>query len=308
VTSSERFGAGEALAEMRRRGVIDDGYVERIPISRGEGRAVVALGRGGGPELALKLDQPSALRAAARFLEVYRGLPLVPTLRHVDPAYRFLVYDWEPGTLVRDGRARIDKATALLELSRGLLCRYVPAGTAAACHLEEIYASEAGPPQGRTWQDFLGLALSGRHETVRTHLPRGAEALARDLAAAPQRHGGGPLYLLHGDCGAHNFVVRDGRLASVIDPLPLAGEPIFELAFAFASWPGDLTLDAIMPAAETLERAGLWHPPRRRTRTLVEEVVIALYSRIGTFVTWRPADLPAYVDAWAHWTGLLRRA
>lgn len=159
------------------------------------------------------------------------------------------------------------------------------------------------------WQDFLGLALADRHETVRPYLPPGAEALARDLAAAPQRRGKGPLYLLHGDCGAHNFVVRDGRLASVIDPLPLAGEPIFELAFAFASWPGDLTLDAIWPAAEALERAGLWLPsPGERRRVLFEEVVIALYSRVGTFVTWHPADVPAYVEAWSYWTALLQRA
>jgi aminoglycoside phosphotransferase (APT) family kinase protein len=144
---------------------------------------------------------------------------------------------------------------------------------------------------------------------VRPHLPRGAAALAQRVAGAPRRRGEGPLYLLHGDCGANNLVFREGRLAAVIDPHPAVGEPIFDLAYAFVSWPGDLTLDTILPAAEALERAGRWRPPPgERHRLLIEEVVLALYVRLGTFAVWRRADVPAYVAAWAHWTDLLRRA
>jgi hypothetical protein len=305
----EHFGVQEALAELRLHGVIDAGDVACVTLRDGADTAVVALDRGTGPELVVKLAQPGILWAAARFLEAYRGLPLVPTLRHVDPAFRFLVYDWAPGVIGREMEAPVDKAQTLLALTRALLCRYIPAGTAVGCQLDELYGPEDGWPRGRTWQGFLRMRLAGRHDTVRSHLPRGAAAFVRRLAAAPRRRGEGPLYLLHGDCGAHNFVFRGGRLSAVIDPLPMAGEPVFELAFAFVSWPGDLTLETILPAAEALERAGLWRPPpRKRRRLLIEEVVIALYSRVGTFVVNRPADVPAYLEAWAHWTDLLRGA
>ena len=69
----------------------------------------------------------------------------------------------------------------------------------------------------------------------------------QSLAVAALRRGDWPLYLLHGDAGAHNLVFRDGRLVAVIDPLPTVGEPIFDLTFAFVSWPGDLTMDTILP-------------------------------------------------------------
>jgi hypothetical protein len=41
---------------------------------------------------------------------------------------------------------------------------------------------------------------------------------------------------------------------------------------------------------------------------LIEEVVIALYARVGTSLVWHPADVPTYLEAWTHWTDLLRRA
>jgi hypothetical protein len=124
-----------------------------------------------------------------------------------------------------------------------------------------------------------------------------------ELAALSRRRGPGPLALLHGDCGAHNFVTRGGSLAAVIDPRPVAGEPIWDLAMAFVSWPGALTLDTILPAAESLERAGLWHPaPGTRHRVLVEEVLIALYAWIGVAGKHILEELPAYVAAWSEWT------
>ncbi|MGH2350126.1 MAG: aminoglycoside phosphotransferase family protein [Chloroflexota bacterium] len=297
-----------ALAELRRHGVIGANGIECVPLRVYRDTAVVVLDRGAGPELVVKVDQPAMLWAVGRFHEAYRGLPLVSVLRHVNPAHRFLAYDWVPGELGRGLDPPPEKAEMLLALAQGLLCRYVPVDSADAGWLHELYGAEDGRPRGRTWQQFLGRGLAGRHDQVRAHLPRGASALVRRLAAAPHRRGEGPLHLLHGDCGAHNFVFQEGRLSAVIDPLPVAGEPVFELAFAFASWPGDLTLDAILPAAEALERAGRWRPPpRARRRVVIEEVVIALYSRVGTFVVNRPADVPAYLEAWAHWTDLLRR-
>jgi hypothetical protein len=267
----------------------------------------VALDLGAGPELVVKIDDPGALSAVIRYHEAYRGAPLIPALRHADPESRFVAYDWVAGELGRGLEPQPDKPTTLLAIAEGLLSRYVPAPSDNPGRLHAPWM----PPDfsWRSWQRFLGGVLYGRHDQVHAHLPSDAAALVKDLAASPDRHGDGPLYLMHGDCGAHNFVFRDGSLVAVIDPAPMVGQPIFELAFAFASWPADLTLDAIVPAAEALERAGRWHPPpRARRRVLIEEVLIAMYSRVGTFVVNRPGDVPAYLDAWTRWTDLLTTA
>jgi hypothetical protein len=309
ASGAQRFGMPEALAELGRCGVINIAAVRQVPLRRpGEDgtTGVVALDLGAGPELVVKIDDPSALSAAIRYHETYRGAPLIPALRHADPESRFVAYDWVPGELGRGLEPPPDKATTLVAIAEGLLSQYVPVPSGNPGRLHAPWL----PPNfaWRTWQQFLGAVLYGRHDQVHAHLPSDAAALVKDLAASPHRHADGPLYLMHGDCGAHNFVFRDGRLVAVIDPAPMVGEPIFELAFAFASWPADLTLDAIMPAAEVLERSGRWHPPpRARRRALVEEVLISLYSRVGTFVVNRPDDVPAYLDAWTRWTGLLTK-
>ncbi|HEX2033711.1 MAG TPA: phosphotransferase [Chloroflexota bacterium] len=311
------FGVPEALAELRRRGVLgpaDD--VACVPLQVDSTKAVVALDRGAGPELVLKLDRCSLVWAAAVFLETYHGLPFLPALRHVDPAYRFLVFDWASGATGRQLEAQgaiaaVDKAQTLLSLARGLLCRYVPADPALGppgCWLHERYPGRSAV-RSHTWQAFLARGLASRDDPVRPHLPPGTAALVQHLASAPWRRSGAPPHLLHGDCGAHNLLFLEGHLTAVIDPLPAVGEPIFDLAFAFVSWPGDLTLDAILPAAQALESAGRWcPPPRERHRLLIEEVLLALYVRLGTFAVWRRKDIPTYVAAWAHWTDLLRRA
>lgn len=309
ASSTGHFGLAEAVVELQRQGLINPDAVRQLPLHRpGEDGAtgVVALDLGAGPEIVVKIDDPSALSAVIRFHDAYRNAPLVPALRYADPESRFVAYDWVAGELGRGLEPPPDKPATLLAIA-GLLSQYVPALPGELGRLHAPWM----PPNFRwgSWQQFLAGVLRGRHDQVHAHLPSDAAALVKELAASPHRHVDGPLFLMHGDCGAHNFVFRDGRLVGVIDPAPMVGQPVFELAFAFASWPADLTLDAIMPAAEALERAGRWHPPRHaRQRALIEEVLIAMYSRTGTFIVNRPSDVPAYIDAWTHWVGLLAAA
>lgn len=303
------FDPTEAAAELRRLGVVDDSYSVCPPLEGGTSGKVLALGRGAIPEIVVKVDRPAVLWAAVRFLDAYGNSPLVPTLRHVDPAFRFFAYEYAPGADARESTERIDKPRALLTLTRDLLCHYVPADAPGAWWVDGFYPPDGPAPAGTPWQDFVAAYLSHRHEAVRPHLPAGAEALVRTLASLPHRRGSGPLALLHGDCGAHNFVFRAGHLAAVIDPRPVAGEPIWDLAAAFVSWPGDLTPETVLPAADALERAGRWRPqPEDRLRVLLEEVLIALYAWTGVCVRYLPDDVPHYVDAWNGWAGLLRSA
>lgn len=303
-----RFGVKDAIAELTRHRVIDVERVRQVPLREHgvDGCDVVALDRGAGPELVVKIDQPGALAAVARFHATYADLPLVATPRWIDPASRFIAYDWVAGELGRGLEPAPDKTATLLAIVDGLLAHYVPAPADPPGRLHAPWLPAAGRS---SWQHLLGRMMAGRRDQVHGQLPASAGSLVRSLASAPHRRGEGPLHLMHGDCGAHNLVFRDGGLVAVIDPAPMVGEPIFELAFAFASWPADLTLDAIVPAADALERSGRWQPPAgARRRVLIEEVLLALYSRTGTFVVNRPADVPAYVAAFTYWTDLLARA
>jgi aminoglycoside phosphotransferase (APT) family kinase protein len=305
------FSIPDALAELRRHGVLAADVTDWTPLQVNGEKAVVALGRGAGRKLVVKIDRPNLVWAAAWFLETYRGVPLVPILWYLDAAHRFLACDYvlgETGRRLEASAQRVDKAQTLLALAHGLISRYVPTNAGAGAWLHAQYGRRHAPDDRTTWQHFLAREVASRRNPLCAYLPDMAHTLVRRLTAAARRRGAGPLHLLHGDCGAHNLMYRDGQLAAVIDPLPVAGEPIFDLAFAFVSWPGDLTLDTIMPAADVLARTGRWQPaPRERLRVLVEEVLIALYVRMGTFAVWRQADVPTYLEAWTYWTDWLRQ-
>ena len=296
-------------------GVIGEGYEECAPLEERKRERVIALGRGGVPEVVVKIERTvDPLWATVRYLEAYRASPLVQRLRYVDPEFAFLAYDFVPGAAetVRppEGGEPLNKAGVLEKLVLELLSGYVAAESADACWVDELHPTNTDTSfRGRTWQGFIEMYLWHRHDAVRPHLPGGAKALVLELAASRRRRGEGPLALVHGDCGGHNFLFRDGALVGVIDPRPVAGEPVWDLAMAFVSWPGGLTLETVIPAAEALERSGRWSPVAgTRERVLIEEVVIALYAWMGIVAKHMPEELPEYVEAWGRWTELLRRA
>jgi Ser/Thr protein kinase RdoA (MazF antagonist) len=147
-------------------------------------------------------------------------------------------------------------------------------------------------------------------------MPERDRRVVEQVARAERRIEAAPPSLLHGDCGAHNFLfesgsaeeheqARVGRLVGVIDPDPLLGYPIYDLAFAFVSWPNGLRPEAIVPAAEALREAGRWRPNGDLHEALWDEVMIALYMRMATCLVQHPHDLPAYLEAWPRWRDMV---
>jgi hypothetical protein len=318
-----------AAQELLRAGLIDAALTDCIPLPGGTASRVAALTRPGrDPELVLKLNKPAQVEAEALFLRTYDASPLLPRLRFIDPSRRFLVCDFAPGVRIRYGRDGVDTPGAMLTLVREQLAHYAPADQSAQRRgagtlsefLEETAHSSPGPDKSIAtqaapvaWTDFLGDHVSYRHECLAEHLPGEDLTVAERLAREPRRTESSPLSLIHGDCGAHNFLFRPGSsraelvgpLNAVIDPYPIVGYPIYDLAFAFVSWPNGLEPEAILPAAQALRDAGRWQPNGDLRRTLWEEVLIALYMRMGTCMVHHPKDLPAYLAAWPRWRALV---
>ncbi|WP_237690810.1 phosphotransferase [Paenibacillus caui] len=105
-------------------------------------------------------------------------------------------------------------------------------------------------------------------------------------------------YLLHGDCGVHNFLFSQGKLAGVIDPTPVVGDPVYDLIYAFCSSPDELRPDIIRPSMERLSAA------LHKSYDLKSEVLVGLYFRLDACIRHHPKDLDAYLEAWSNWTGL----
>ena len=108
-------------------------------------------------------------------------------------------------------------------------------------------------------------------------------------------------FLLHGDCGVHNFIFNNGRLTGVIDPTPVIGDPIYDLIYAFCSSPDDLTKATLDTAASQLVVIN------RNISNLYEQLLIGLFLRIGSCVKHHPDDIGAYLKAWEYWKRIVIR-
>ncbi|HDR6955064.1 MULTISPECIES: aminoglycoside phosphotransferase family protein [Bacillus cereus group] len=94
----------------------------------------------------------------------------------------------------------------------------------------------------------------------------------------------------------HNFIFQENKLHGVIDPLPVLGDSIYDLIYAFCSTPEDLTKETIGYAMKQC----VFH---KNDRDLYEEIVIGLYLRIDTCLRHHPKDLEDYLAAWRYWMG-----
>lgn len=109
-------------------------------------------------------------------------------------------------------------------------------------------------------------------------------------------------FLLHGDCGMHNFIFNGGQLSGVIDPTPVIGDPIYDFIYAFCSSPDDLTKETIDSGVKHLLMNS-----EINSLILYEQVIIALYIRLETSIIHHPNDFEEYLKAWYYWKDIIKK-
>lgn len=289
----------EAVAELRALGVLRMDETECVQLTGGTESTVAAVGRPGGPEHVVKLS-PVAGRIATEgaYLSAYQSSPLLARLRYADPGGRYLVYGYIDGARLPQHCPGVDKAATLVTLAQELLNHYRPV-TEVTSHSAAV--EQPGGPLALAWQPGFLQRLSEARRRFGDYLPVGAEALAGEMAEISQQHDRAQTpCLLHGDAGPHNFLFDGTTLTAVIDPLGYAGQPIYDLARAFAAWPGDFTIETLLPAANALHS---WRQTSRRA--LVGAVIPPLFGQVTACLWHHPHDIEQYQNAWAYWTTLL---
>lgn len=115
---------------------------------------------------------------------------------------------------------------------------------AAAVQLAEFIAALHRPAPGDAPVNPFRTSLASRSDAFGERLRRCGDGVDRTLALAAWQDGldappwSGPRVWLHGDMHPGNLIVKDGRLAAVIDFGDLsAGDPSVDLAIAWMLWP-----------------------------------------------------------------------
>ncbi|MED0961162.1 phosphotransferase [Bacillus paramycoides] len=232
----------------------------------------------------VKLNKSEVVREEADFLSFYDGNTLFSTLLYKDPLNRYIVYSFLVGT-----------TSCELGYKRSTLCTLVK----EVINTYEIVLEVDGwgwkdsPLQ--SWAEFLLTNVMEARGNLRQYISDEEHQLVLTFVNSSKRGTGiDRPFLLHGDLGLHNFIFRENKLYGVIDPLPVLGDPIYDLIYAFCSTPEDLTKEAIGYAIKPC----IFH---KKERDLYEEIVIGLYLRIDTCIRHHPKDLEDYLVAWRYW-------
>ncbi|MFE6135995.1 phosphotransferase [Bacillus sp. NPDC057893] len=232
----------------------------------------------------VKLNESEVIREEADFLSFYEGNTLFSKLLYKEPLNRYIVYSF------------LDGATSCeLGYKRSTLCTIVKEVINTYEIVPEVdgWGWKDSPVQ--SWTEFLLTNVMEARENLKQCISDEEHQLVLTLVNSPQRGTGMDRpFLLHGDLGFHNFIFQKNKLTGVIDPLPVLGDPIYDLIYAFCSTPEDLT-------KETIQYVMKQCAFRKRDRDLYEEIVIGLYLRIDTCLRHHPKDLEDYLVAWRYW-------
>ncbi|MBB6671860.1 phosphotransferase [Cohnella nanjingensis] len=229
----------------------------------------------------LKANTKELIENETRFLSLYPDIGLLPTVLYVDPALRYFVYDFIPGSTryVRGNKRKL--MTALVD---GILAHYVHPESYDA--YKSVETTEHTEDSIRYAASFIDGQLSEEDHSL-------VAALSRERSDVTDR---GDLYVLHGDFGVHNFLFTDDGLAGVIDPIPVIGCKRYDLLYAFCSSPDELTLPILLHAVQRAEEER-----EVDIRLLSRDMILELYRRISTCLRFHPEDFPQYLQAWGEW-------
>jgi fructosamine-3-kinase len=283
----------EIIQELTDKNILNHEITKVDQLSGGTTSKLYLLRDGRDNKRVVKINEPHVLEAESFFLTCYKDVVLLPELLYTDPSYCYIVYSFVEGSVNYNRNHK-------LELLQSLVKKFInhykpitePAGWGWADELTD------------SWQSFLLSRATEPSTILKPYLKKEDHDLVLELLISPNRNSEFTQpYLLHGDCGVHNFIFNEEKLDGVIDPTPVFGEPIYDLIYAFCSSPDDLTKETISSATSLLQTY-----ENKNDRLLHEEVLIGLYFRMATCARHHPEDLEEYLRAWDYWKNIVKTA
>lgn len=242
----------------------------------------------GDSKYVVKKNEPQIIKSEADFLTSYKETDLLPKLLFVEQSYSYIIYSFIDGTT---NYVRENKKEHLKILVQGLLNNYNPVPSSKGW-------GWADQPSV-SWKSFIIDEINNANKILHSRLDNSHYNLVLNLVEKDSKVR--KPFLLHGDCGVHNFIFNNGQLSGVIDPTPVIGEPLYDLIYAFCSSTDELTKETLDSAVSLLKfKSEISH------FSLYEEVLIGLYLRLATSIKHHPSDFEEYLKAWYYWECIIK--
>lgn len=276
----------EVILELTNKGIFDNEeklYEQQLG---GTTSNIVVVRDGNNKKYVIKSNERKVIKEEVRFLNAYHQVDGLPSVLYVEPSYKYFVYPYLNGST---SYARKNKEKLLISLVEGLLNKYKPCSDNNGWGWTNYLSS--------SWQEFLLNEIDSVERIIDSRLLKQEDIeLIRKIVESPRINESVRVpYLLHGDCGVHNFLFTDNQLVGVIDPIPLIGDPLHDLISAFCSSPEDLTIETIESAVSHLDT---WN---ENHHSLHKYVLIGLFIRLARCTLHHPEDMKDYLVAWDYW-------
>lgn len=224
-------------------------------------------------EYIIKMASKEQLKAENTFAKYYENIPKLQKVAYCNEEFNFIVYDFIPGDIMHT----VVDFENLEKNIKFIVSAY-----------KNYTQSEFGYIESpvKSWSEFL------RNEVENTaKYFNESKNMIEDVYSAIENLNKFPFEkkLIHGDFGAHNFIKRDEKFIAVIDPMPIAGDPSYDVLYALVS-----NID-IIPFLSIDYLTSFLKEPKEKIESLLK---VVLFCRICKCVKYNKEDLESYLDFW----------
>lgn len=278
-----------ALAELISKGILSgDTKWQASKLQGGTVSELNLLENTEGDRIIVKGNNSALVDTEGEFLKLYADLDLVPNILYIEKNRKYLVYNFIEG---ETNPGEIDKKQMLKSLVEGLINHY---------KITKTYEGWGWADDlSHSWMHFLEARVNESTQLLANYLSEVDFKLVQNLVQNQSELYVEP-YFLHGDCGVHNFIYKEGELTGVIDAAPVIGHPLYDLIYAFCSTAEDLSKETIDYGFSFMDIKN-----QNSADTLYHQVVIGLYCRLATCLKHHPQDWPNYKEAWDYWRAII---
>lgn len=220
----------------------------------------------------IKRSTPYAIKAEINFLSLNPS-PKMQKIIYFDPSYRFAVYEFIHGDIMK----QVDDIDDFLEYILYITSNYKTVDYYGYGYLYEEVS---------TWSDFLFDEITDSSKTLAAYIPDNSIVLEQVKLLENYKF---DKKLIHGDFGTHNFIKVNGKFAGVIDPMPVIGDSLYDTLFAIvsnASVVKNISLNKIY---------SLLSEPHQKIKAML---IIVLYCRMARCLKYHKQDINIYMDFW----------
>lgn len=221
----------------------------------------------------IKQNVPELLKSEVLFYEYYKDISKLQNVVLTSDENRYIVYEFIQGDVMH----AVDEFEDVMNNIKEITNSYKKYDG------EEFgYIYNPSP----SWIDFLKTKVheeSLKFSDSFDFLPHVYEAIST-LEKYPFEK-----KLIHGDFGTHNFIKKDRKFVAAIDPIPTAGDPLYDFIYASLS-----NIDIVKHLSiEYLTKAT--GEPEEKVKSML---IIMLFYRLSICLRHHKEDFDSYVDFW----------